>query len=707
MTFFYDLNKRLNALAQPNPAQLNEGKGAKPDYIDLDKDGDRTEPMKKAAADAKHKFKKTTTVKENSGRDIDRILANFPREVKAFKQGGELDRDLEEALWDYHYNLGTIRNYNADASAFIAQDLADHLGLNEADVEEGNRFTGNLMKARAAGKKQADLDGDGDMEPVREADYSAKKARAGKDIGKPGKNFEKIAKSAGERYGSKAAGERVAGAVLNKLRGKNESVEEAVKEIPGGRRHTGTYGRRDDDDAPKPVTKKGRGRPKKGSDPETGEVMRPDWSAFGVGGKVKLPKHTGTVTKHKMVGEDESADVEAAIEMLKKAGYTVSKGKKELDEKAESENQAIAARIALQHKKAGTKPKAGTASTEMVKMSKADLEDFAKAKPGAPKKVKEENTDTRDDRAEKAGKRVTKDIEYDERVKDRDHGKQRGAQDARAEKAGKKVAKDIEHDEKVDETTVSGSVAPAASTPKSAKGMTFGKGIYDSWNRELEGMIAESINVSVNMSTGGADGAPTKNITVSAEGEDADRLSELLMMAGLGGGTPTVQGGCGAEAVSENSPDWPTDPEYSDDAFQYSGGLNKPKSTGQTTTPVIASQTDRQSTDEEIEETYDPYFDPESRESQKYREPRDDVDPDSDHPDDLDEIRLMKERAGITDGQYTQDYFTANRPSADRQRAEADRDHRPNTPFSRDPIEATTDRAVDKLSSMFKMFKKK
>ena len=54
-------------------------------------------------------------------------------------------------------------------------------------------------------------------------DYSAKKAAAGKDIGKPGKNFEKIAKSAGERYGSKAAGERVAGAVLNKLRGKNES----------------------------------------------------------------------------------------------------------------------------------------------------------------------------------------------------------------------------------------------------------------------------------------------------------------------------------------------------------------------------------------------------------------------------------------------------------------------------------------------------
>jgi len=48
--------------------------------------------------------------------------------------------------------------------------------------------------------------------------YSAKAARAGKDIGKPGKNFSKIAASAAKRYGSKEAGERVAGAVLAKLR---------------------------------------------------------------------------------------------------------------------------------------------------------------------------------------------------------------------------------------------------------------------------------------------------------------------------------------------------------------------------------------------------------------------------------------------------------------------------------------------------------
>lgn len=50
--------------------------------------------------------------------------------------------------------------------------------------------------------------------------YSAKAAAAGKDIGKPGKNFAKIASKAGKKYGSAAAGKRVAGAILARLRGK-------------------------------------------------------------------------------------------------------------------------------------------------------------------------------------------------------------------------------------------------------------------------------------------------------------------------------------------------------------------------------------------------------------------------------------------------------------------------------------------------------
>ena len=41
--------------------------------------------------------------------------------------------------------------------------------------------------------------------------------KKGEDIGKPGKGFEKIAKSAAKRYGSEKAGKDVAGAILKKV----------------------------------------------------------------------------------------------------------------------------------------------------------------------------------------------------------------------------------------------------------------------------------------------------------------------------------------------------------------------------------------------------------------------------------------------------------------------------------------------------------
>jgi hypothetical protein len=106
------------------------------------------------------------------------------------------------------------------------------------------------------------------------------------------------------------------------------------------------------------------------------------------------------------------------------------------------------------------------------------------------------------------------------------------------------------------------------------------------------------------MSTG-QNGEPTKSITVSAEGEDAEALAALLKMAGIGGHDNAEscetcgKAPCGCEALDENSPDWPTNTETSDNALQYSGGLNGPKSTGQTTVPVIASQLRRQVSMEE------------------------------------------------------------------------------------------------------------
>jgi hypothetical protein len=177
-------------------------------------------------------------------------------------------------------------------------------------------------------------------------------------------------------------------------------------------------------------------------------------------------------------------------------------------------------------------------------------------------KVKEESTDTRDNRAEKAGKKVTKDIEYDE---------------------------------KVDETTVAGSVATATTGSKSNKGgITFGKGVYESLNSKVESMITEGIKVESNMEECGEMGQ-SPSITIQADGDDAGKLLMLLKLAGLGG-----------HELEENKVDWPTD-ELTLDADPelrtYSGGLNGPKSSGQTTIPVINKNPLRQNSkmDETVE----------------------------------------------------------------------------------------------------------
>ena len=70
-----------------------------------------------------------------------------------------------------------------------------------------------------------ELSDDEFVEALEEASYSAKAARAGKDIGKPGKMFAKIAASAAKRYGSEERGKKVAGAVLAKLRKMDEAEE--------------------------------------------------------------------------------------------------------------------------------------------------------------------------------------------------------------------------------------------------------------------------------------------------------------------------------------------------------------------------------------------------------------------------------------------------------------------------------------------------
>jgi hypothetical protein len=271
------------------------------------------------------------------------------------------------------------------------------------------------------------------------------------------------------------------------------------------------------------------------------------------------------------------------------------------------------------------------------------VDDYMQNQQSGDMPMDEESTNKRDNRAERAGRKVAKDIEYDEKKKDGIHGKRRGSEDSKAERAGKKVTKDIEYDEKkdekkdkkkkeVDETTSSGSVATSAAAPKSSGGTSYGKGIYDSLNRQLENMISESMNINMSMNND-EHGGPRKSLTVTATDDDAVMLAGLLKMAGMGqddehihdmtgddsqmlaihdmdqeepcsscGSSPC---GCDDEMMDEaygdtdatqNEPDYPTDQVGTDDAMMYSGGLDGPKD-GQTTVPVIAGQHDRMGSD--------------------------------------------------------------------------------------------------------------
>ena len=58
--------------------------------------------------------------------------------------------------------------------------------------------------------------------PAQNEEVNETRFKKGQDVGKPGMNFAKIAKTAAAKYGSKEAGQRVAGAVLKKVLAKEE-----------------------------------------------------------------------------------------------------------------------------------------------------------------------------------------------------------------------------------------------------------------------------------------------------------------------------------------------------------------------------------------------------------------------------------------------------------------------------------------------------
>jgi hypothetical protein len=239
--------------------------------------------------------------------------------------------------------------------------------------------------------------------------------------------------------------------------------------------------------------------------------------------------------------------------------------------------------------------------------------------------IAEESTEKKDEKAEKAGKKVAKDIEYDEGDKGKD--------DDKAEKAGKKVTKDIEYDDKkdkkekvgeslaslldrltklaegsgdepkhsehdkkddkdqddaeeeLDESEQLDELSPATLGSYAKKAVIDGSDAVNDYNynkdpargfgsKEQYAKLASDAEKRADKRGKGFDMAMSKLV------KGADKEKDLKEWANNAGPGKTV-----SDTTFEQDIDFMTK--------VISGGLNKQKSTGQTTIPVIAGQEDR------------------------------------------------------------------------------------------------------------------
>lgn len=125
--------------------RLAEKSGAKPDFLDLDKDGDKEEPMKKAAAEA-DKDKKE--VKEDVDQD-----ANEKELEDAKKLGGKLSKKVDEAaLADDPEKAEEAEAKEEDAEKG-AEELDESPSHPASDRSQG-RDTGRRVKDVNSGERK-------------------------------------------------------------------------------------------------------------------------------------------------------------------------------------------------------------------------------------------------------------------------------------------------------------------------------------------------------------------------------------------------------------------------------------------------------------------------------------------------------------------------------------------------------------------------
>ena len=527
MNNMYDILNKMNLL---------EGKSFKPDFPDIDNDGNRTEPIAKAAKEVDEASYSAKAAR--AGKDIGKPGKTF---AKIAKSAGE--------------RYGSKERGEKVAGAVLAKLRAKE-SIDEADMEEGNEFSGELAKARATGAKEFKVDG--------------KSYKVTKEEDEKMMNEDVIEEGFVEFMDRKAAyrsiGADVEGKAEDYVVTYKDGTRKRYQETERGRRVTTLepVERPDETDDEGNVVKRGRGRPK-GTGRKIGtrgvtdvrkkkvreEDLEEDYDKDEYDEEGEMAKSQArtiadaAMELHQIVGDNENLPewvqkkIALAQEYIDAArDYLVANRPEEemMAEKAVSKAQRAAAGIAHAARK-GDIPKSELrgASKEMAKMPAGELKKFAKTKEkGLPEKKKEES---------------------------------------------------------VEETTVAGSVATApAETSKGKKGMIFGKGVYEgqiaeSYNKKLNDVLTEGMTMNASV---GEDGQ--KSLTVTATDDDAEQLAAILKMAGVGSGYKSACPSCGGmhEGTCQMDEDLANAPdeEYADTDTMVntlSGGLNARKTTGQTT----------------------------------------------------------------------------------------------------------------------------
>jgi hypothetical protein len=221
---------------------LDEGYGNVPAVMSLGHDplsGGRGRPRTQVATKGERKGMVKKSVQDSMKRHIaDRLgkhtKANLPEEQIDELVGNQhrIDANKNKRIDSEDFRLLRARKKKMD------EGMADP---NDPSYQGGGDVTSTpaapakkmSMPRPTAPKTDSSVQGSGDVTvsgkpaSIREAAYSAKAARAGKDIGKPGKMFSKIASKAGERYGSEERGKKVAGAILKRIRAKHMKEDQS------------------------------------------------------------------------------------------------------------------------------------------------------------------------------------------------------------------------------------------------------------------------------------------------------------------------------------------------------------------------------------------------------------------------------------------------------------------------------------------------